>query len=95
MTGSRACRTVECVRQYLVETYVASGTVDLPGTTARAREAAEKLSRPGEAVRHLRSILLPEDETCFHLFEGESLQAVERVSEAAGLGRGRIVEAIQ
>ena len=93
MTGSRACRTVECARQYLVETYVAGGTVD-PSTTARAREAAEKLSRPGEAVRHLRSILLPEDETCFHLFEGEALQAVERVSEAAGLGRGRIVEAI-
>jgi hypothetical protein len=83
------------VRQYLVETYVASGNVDLAATTERARGAAETLTRSGQAVRHLRSILLPEDETCFHLFEGESRQAVERVSEAAGLGRGRIVEAIQ
>jgi Protein of unknown function (DUF4242) len=88
-------RTVERVRHYLVETYVASGKADLPGATARARAAAERLSRSGQGVRYLRSILLPEDETCFHLFEGESRQAVERVSEAAGLGRGRIVEAIE
>jgi hypothetical protein len=83
------------MRQFLVETYVAAGKVDLPATGARARAAAETLSSSGQAVRYLRSILLPEDETCFHLFEGESRQAVERVSEAAGIRRLRIVEAIQ
>jgi hypothetical protein len=83
------------MRHYLVETYVAAGIVDLPATGARARAAAEKLSGSGQAVRYLRSILLPEDETCFHLFEGESRQAVERASEAAGIRRLRIVEAIQ
>jgi hypothetical protein len=83
------------MRQYLVETYVAAGKVDLPVTSAKARSAAARLSSTGQAVRYVRSILLPEDETCFHLFEGESRQAVERVSEAAGFGRGRIVEAVQ
>ena len=84
------------MKQFLVETYVAAGKVDLPATGVRARAAADRLSelRPGSSSI-VRSILLPEDETCFHLFEGESRQAVERVSEAAGFGRGRIVEAVQ
>ncbi|HET7854823.1 MAG TPA: hypothetical protein VFL41_00035 [Gaiellaceae bacterium] len=83
------------MKQYLVETYVAKGAADLPAASAKARAAAEEVTRQGQFVRYLRSILLPEDETWFHLFEGESEHAVARASEAAGLGRGRIVEAIQ
>ena len=42
-------------------------------------------------VRYVRSILVPEDETCFHLFEGPSEEAVRKVGAMAGLAPLRVV----
>ena len=81
---------------YLVETYV-------PGTQApdareagrRARDAARKLTREGTAVRYVRTTLLPGDETCFHVFEAVSHEAVADACRLAGLDTPRIVLAVE
>lgn len=81
---------------YLVEIYV-------PGTQAhdahaagrRARVAAQKLSRQGVSVRYVRTTLLPGDETCFHVFEAVSHDAVAEVCRLAGLETPRIVPAVE
>jgi len=81
---------------YLVETYV-------PGTQAhdaqeagrRARVAAQKLSRQGVSVRYVRTTLLPGDETCFHVFEAASHDAVAEACRLAGLETPRIVPAVE
>jgi hypothetical protein len=57
--------------------------------------AARQLSREGEPVRYLRTTLLPEDETCLHLFEAASEEAVAEVCRRAGLGTPRIVRAVE
>jgi hypothetical protein len=78
---------------YLVETYLPGGG-ELPEAAARMRAAAEASSVQGVPVRYLRSIFIPADETCFHLLEAPSAEAVEQVGERAGLAGNRVVEAI-
>lgn len=53
--------------------------------TAGARQAAESLTRDGVPVHFVRSIFVPEDETCFLLFEAVSLEAVRQAVVAAAL----------
>jgi hypothetical protein len=62
---------------------------------ARAREAAQQLTREGTPVRYVRFLLIPDDETCFHLFEGVSAEAVGQASRRAALDYERVVEAVQ
>jgi hypothetical protein len=81
---------------FLVETYVPKmAPNDARVARRRARMAARQLSREGEPVRYLRTTLLPEDETCFHLFEATSEGAVAEVCRRAGLGSPRIVQALE
>jgi hypothetical protein len=61
------------------------GWVDLQRLTARARQEAETLSRHGSAVRFLRSIYLPEDDTCLFLYEGDSPEVVGEAGRRAEL----------
>jgi hypothetical protein len=76
---------------FLVESYVPRRTDAAPGElSARLGAAAEALALD---VHFLRAISLPEDETCFYLFEAPSAEAVRQVSERAGLRHERIVEA--
>jgi hypothetical protein len=37
---------------------------------------------------------LPDDETCFHIFEAASVEAVSEACRRAGIGSGRIVRAL-
>lgn len=75
--------------QFLVEGYLprldADGRADI---VARVRAAAEEAG-----VRYLRSIFVPDDETCFHLFVGASVDAVRLATERAEIRCHRIVEA--
>ncbi|MDQ2967190.1 MAG: DUF4242 domain-containing protein [Actinomycetota bacterium] len=73
---------------FIVESY-------LPGVSdVDLRRVAPAL--PGRReVRYLRSIFMPHDETCFHLFEGPSVEAVRQVAELAAIRFERIVEAVQ
>jgi hypothetical protein len=72
---------------YLVEGYERRGVIVLDDLEARCRAAADGL----DGVRYLRSILVPEDEMCFHLFEGPSEEAVREVGALAGLAPLRVV----
>jgi hypothetical protein len=58
------------------------------------RRAAEEVSTDGAPVRYLRSILVPADETCFHLFEAPSEAAVRAAAVRADVVCTRIVEAV-
>lgn len=81
---------------FLVEAYVtrldaARGRV----LAAAARAAAEAMTRTGVPVRYLSSIFVPDDETCFHLLEAGSADAVRQASGRGEFAFERIVEAIE
>jgi hypothetical protein len=50
---------------------------------------------PSAGIRHIRTWYLPEDETCFSLFEAPSAAALKAAGDAAGLRYSRITEAIE
>jgi hypothetical protein len=78
--------------QFLVELYLTGGVDRLADTVERARAAAA-LSTDGSAVRYLRSIVVPGDETCLHLFEAPDAAAVRQACKRVGIGLDRLVEA--
>ena len=81
--------------EYLVELYVSrDGQAALEGAVARVRAAAQELTRGGAPVRYLRTIFVPEDETCFILYEAASAEAAGEATRRAGLLFDRVVEAI-
>lgn len=80
--------------EFLVELYVARSNGAAVERGARsARLAAETLTREGTQVRYLSSIFVPEDETCFYLYEADSAEAVREAAARAALDYERIAEA--
>lgn len=80
---------------YLVETYLPRGRVgERVARTRRARTAADELTRQGTRVRFERSIDVPEDETCFYVFEAPTRDDAALVARRADLDPFRVVEAI-
>lgn len=80
--------------EFLVELYVSRADASAVERGAEAgRLAAEELTREGTPVRYLRSIFVPEDETCFFLYEAGSADAVREVAERAHLQFERVAEA--
>jgi hypothetical protein len=61
----------------------------------RARAAAEELVGEGIRIRYVRTTILPDDEMCFHLFEAQSVEAVQEASRRAALGAIRVVGAVE
>lgn len=81
--------------EYLVELYVPSGQLlAMQRLLEAASMAAEEVSHDGDAVRYVRSIVVPEDETCFLLYEAHSIDAVRAAAERAGLDAGRITKTL-
>jgi hypothetical protein len=81
--------------EFLVELYVPrsdGSTVEAEAT--RASVAADEVSREGTPVRYLRSIFVPEDETCLLLYEAESPSAVAEAALRANLQFERVTEAV-
>ncbi len=82
-------------RTYLVELYLPSlGAPALADLARRARAAALAVTLEGTAVRYIRAIYVPGDETCFVLFEAASKEAVRSASRRASIACDRIVEAL-
>ena len=75
---------------FLVEVYTPPVTA-LADIQERARKAAMDLSEAGRPARYVRSIVVPGDETCFHLFEASTV--VREAASRAGISPQRIVEA--
>lgn len=84
------------MRSYLVEAYLPrSHAEEARAAGRRARATAEQLLREGVLVRYVRTTFLPDDETCFHLFDADCSEAVEEVCRRAGIGHARVVPAIE
>ena len=80
---------------YLVETYLARGVAgELTTREQRARSAAKELTQEGASVRFDRSIHVPEDETCFFVFDAPSGREAALAAERAELDPIRVVEAV-
>lgn len=72
--------------EYLVELYVAQGDHAVAQHhVAVAERAGADLTREGRAVRYLQSVFVPEDETCFLLYEADSVDLVTEAVGRAGL----------
>jgi hypothetical protein len=83
------------VAEFLVELYVAQTNSSAARKAADdARLAAEELTREGTPVRYLRSIFVPEDETCFLMFEAATADAVRGAALRAALPFERVTEAV-
>jgi Protein of unknown function (DUF4242) len=80
--------------EFLLELYVARSDGEAAErTVARARRAAEALTREGTPVRCVSSIFVPEDETCFLLYEAGSVDVVREAAGRAALPFERITAA--
>ena len=78
--------------EFIVEVYVPRTSA--PCTTG-VREACAEHTRSGSPVRYLRAIHVPEDETCFLLFDADSPDAVRAVVTRAAVPFERISAAIE
>ena len=76
--------------RFLAERYLPATTREaLASQVDRDRTAARAMS-----IRHIQTIYVPADETCFTLFEAASLEQVTETSDRFGLGYRRVVAAI-
>jgi len=79
------------VPSYLVETYLARGHAgERAARERRARSAADELTH----VSFDHSIHVPEDETCFFVFDAPSSRDALIAAERAELEPIRVVEAV-
>jgi hypothetical protein len=77
---------VDTPTRYTVELRLPhAGLADVQAAAARAREATT-----GDGVRFLRSIFMPEDDTCLLLYEGPSAESVRAAARRAKLGVRRV-----
>lgn len=77
---------------YLAEFYL-PGDVDLAEVTRQARLAAQELG-DGSAVRFRYAIHVPDDESCFAIYDADSAETVAAAGTLAGLTFDRIAEAV-
>jgi hypothetical protein len=83
------------MREFAAEQYM-SGTDAAAAARGAgvARRAAEQLTREGTQVEFVRSIFIPEDETCIHMYRAGSIDAVRLVAARASLRFEHISEAV-
>lgn len=80
---------------FLVETYLPRRQAgERAARDRRARSAAEELTQERASVRFDRSIHVPEDETCFFVFDAPSGGDAALAARCAGLDPIRVVEAV-
>lgn len=78
--------------QYLLEVYLARS--DAQGVApSRSGAPADPLAGQGAGISLLRAIYIPEDETCFYLYEADSADVVRESAKRAEIA-GRVVTAI-
>jgi hypothetical protein len=82
-------------RAVLVERYLAQPTPRaLSDLAAETDAAVAALAADGVPVSYLRSIAIPQDETCFCIFDAES-HAVEELNERLTVVSIRVVPVLQ
>ncbi len=70
------------------------GWGELPELNDRARRASEDLHGEGVAVRFVRSVFVPEDETCFYIYEADSAGVVREAARRADLPAAHVTEVV-
>ena len=80
---------------FLVESYMPADGAGIGEIDGRARAAAEQLTSEGTAVRHLRSILVPEDEMCVLHYDAPSREFALEAAKRAGVISDRVVEMME
>jgi hypothetical protein len=84
------------VQKYVVEVYLPrSRAHEARAAGVRAQAAAEALAYESLPICYVRTTYLPDDETCFHVFEAGSADSVEEVIRRAALGRVRVIPAVE
>ncbi len=83
------------MREFVAEHYL-SGTdaAAAERSAGAARLAAERLTSEGTAVEFVRSIFIPEDETCMYIYRAASIDAVRAAAARSSLRFERISEAV-
>ena len=85
---------MEPMPEFLVELYVPKADrAPVAVWAERLTGAAAELTAEGRPVRLLRSILVPEDETCFLLVEACSAATAREAATRAALSFERVAEA--
>jgi hypothetical protein len=82
--------------EFIVELYVprVDGDAAAERRARSARLAADELTREGRAVQLVRSIFVPDDETCFLLYEATAADDVEEAARRALLPFDHVALAI-
>jgi len=79
--------------EFLLERHFSRGGLDtVEADAGRARQAAEELSRGGTPVRYVRRFFVPDEETCFFLYEAATAEHVHEAARHAGLSSYSVVE---
>jgi hypothetical protein len=80
---------------FMVERYLpGAGAGRAAAAALLAEQLAIHLTAEDGRVRHLRSLLVPQDEQCFVLFEAASAHALAETMERAGIAYERIAEVV-
>ena len=96
VTRARGARTVTAMTEFLVELYVSrEDPAAVQQGAARARLAGQEMTDEGTPVRYLRSLYVPEDETCFFFYLARCVDDVREAARRAALPFDRISEAIE
>ncbi|HTW10427.1 MAG TPA: nickel-binding protein [Acidimicrobiales bacterium] len=83
------------MQEFVAEHYLPAEVTQDAGYCAKAaRAAADQLRSEGTRVHHVRSILIPEDETCIHLYRAASIEAVRVAAARASLRLDRLTQAV-
>jgi hypothetical protein len=84
------------MQSFLVETYQpAAGSAEYRAVVLRLRAAARALTREGAPVTYRRSIFVPLDETCFHVLDATSREAVAEAARRAEMRAPRVMETLE
>ena len=83
------------MREFVTEQYIAaSGAEEALACAHSARRAADQLSGEGMPVEFVRSIFIPEDETCILVYRAISIDVVRAAAARASLRLDRVAEAV-
>jgi len=84
------------VPYYLIEVYLPRASAHEAGSAGRRlRAAIDAFDGEDDEIRFVRTMLLPEDETCFLVIDASSRADVQRLCKRAGLSSIRVVSAIE
>lgn len=81
--------------EFVIEMYAPVAGLASAHGAAEIQRQAQAMRREGVAVRYLRSIVIPEDELCFHVVEAPSAEVVLEVGKRASIRFERIAPVVE